>query len=103
MNAPGHEPFDVYCDSVQITVTPYDVLLLLQQNKPDVQSEPGGPATVSVHTQQLGVVRMSLEHAKVLTLLMKRHLEAFEERTGCRIPLDPDVIRQIGVSLEEDW
>lgn len=47
------------------------------------------------------VVRMSLEHAKVMTMIMRKQLKAWE-RDNVEVALPPDILNQMGLSLE-DW
>ncbi len=94
---------DIYCDGVQIAMTPYDVLLMLTQNKPALGATSPQAHQIQVQPQPVGLVRMSLEHAKVLTMLLKRNLRAYEDKADASIPLDPDTSRRLGISKEEDW
>jgi hypothetical protein len=84
-------------------MTPYDILLLLQRNKPSVQQRPGLSPEITVASEQVGIVGMSLEHAKVLTMLLKRKLHDYEQSTGTKIPVEPTVAQKLGISREEDW
>lgn len=47
-------------------------------------------------------IRMSLEHAKVMTMILKRQLKAFEEQTGVPVNIPRQVYNSSGLS-QEDW
>ena len=102
MSEETEEPFDTYCDGAQIAVTPYAVVLLLTRNRPSVETSQSQPPRLSVEPRQVGMVRVSLEHARVLAMLLKKNLRANEERTRGQIPVDPDTAHRLGISTEED-
>jgi hypothetical protein len=45
---------------------------------------------------------MSLEHAKVMAMIMRRTLKDYERGTGCPINLPAKLCNEMGLSLE-DW
>jgi len=90
----GETP-NVYSDGVGIGVSPFTVQLAFTMAPP---GQAGTMAPVSVAT-----VRMSLEHAKVLAMLLKRQLKAFEEAMGTPIQLHPQIYTQLGISRQEEW
>ena len=89
------ELVDVYCDSVQILLGPFDLLLHLSQRS----SIPGS----TMPPRMVGCVRMSLEHAKVLAIMLRKVLKQHEETQGAPINLLPQVYQQLGLSPQEDW
>jgi hypothetical protein len=89
------EPTDIYCDSVQINMGPFDVLLHLSQRPPAIG--------LTMPPKTVGCVRMSLEHAKVLTIMLRKTLKQHEENQGSPISLMPQVYQQLGLSPQEDW
>ena len=52
--------------------------------------------------QDLVRVRMSLEHVKVMTMILKRQVKAFEEQTASTINIPRAVYNGLGLS-QEDW
>jgi hypothetical protein len=46
---------------------------------------------------------MSLEHAKVMAIILRKQLKQFEEQLGAEIALPLQVYQQLGVSPKEDW
>lgn len=86
---------DVYCDGIQVSISPFDVVLQLSQR-------PAMPGT-SQPPKSVGYVRMSLEHAKVTAIILRKVLRQHEETQGHEIVLHPNVYQQMGLSKEEDW
>jgi hypothetical protein len=86
---------DLYTDAVQIGVSPFGVLLSFAM-------QPAGQ-TGSLPPVQVCNLRMSLEHAKVMTILLRRHLKNFEQQMGTDIPMFPQLSTQLGISRTEDW
>jgi hypothetical protein len=85
----------VYSDGVQVGISPFTVTLGFTV-APPAQPSPQMPTTVAT-------VRMSLEHAKVMAIVLRRQLKQFEEQLGQEIALPPQVYQQLGVSPKEDW
>jgi hypothetical protein len=48
-------------------------------------------------------MRMSVEHAKVMAILLTKQLKAYEQQLGQPIPLHPQLYTQLGISRQEDW
>jgi hypothetical protein len=89
------QPPDIYCDSMQLMVSPFDVILQLSQRSPS----PGTTEPAKI----VGHVRMSLEHAKVMAIILRKALKQHEEVQGSPIVLHPQIYQQMGISREEDW
>ena len=92
-NKPEEVP-DIYCDGVQMGLTPYDVMIELLRRPPVL----GG----DVKPLRVGMIRMSLEHAKVFAIMLRKNLKNYEDTTGS-IPMHPDLLKQLGISKAEDW
>jgi hypothetical protein len=87
---------DIYCDGVQMVATPFDIMIELQRR-------PAGlPMTNESKPVRVGTVRMSLEHAKVFAIMLRKNLKAYEDQTG-KIPMHPNLARELGISSQEDW
>lgn len=89
---------DIYCNGVEMGISPYDLTIELQLNSPSKGGDKQAPAQVVV-----GRVRMSLEHAKVFAIILKKNLKGYEDKTGGLIRVHPDLLKGLGVSREEDW
>jgi hypothetical protein len=86
---------DVYADQFIITIALWGASLSFLKAPP--HPAPGqAPQAIAQ-----AVVRMSLEHAKVMTLIMRRQIKKWE-RENVEIALPPDALNQMGLSLE-DW
>ena len=64
---PEGEVPDIYCDGTQMGLTPYDVMIFLLRRPadPSKQNEP----------VRVGTLRMSLEHAKVFAIILRKNLQ----------------------------
>ncbi|MEK6769485.1 MAG: hypothetical protein AABY85_10925 [Gemmatimonadota bacterium] len=90
----GEAP-ELYSDSVQIGVTPFTVVLSFTM-------APAGQ-TGTIPPIPVANIRTSLEHAKVMAILLRKNLKAFEEQMGQAIPLHPQLYQTLGLSKQEDW
>ncbi len=86
---------DVYCDGVGVQVTPFGLILNLTQAPPT-------PGTTQ-QPKTTAYVRMSLEHAKVMTIMLRKILKQHEDQQGSAIVLHPQIYTQMGISRQEDW
>lgn len=55
-----------------------------------------------VSPKEVARLRMSLEHAKVMTMLLRRQLKRYEEESGAPINIPMRVYTGLGISVE-DW
>lgn len=84
---------ELYADAVNIGMGPFGVVLMLAMQT----GQPGAMPT------RVANLRMSLEHAKVLAMMLKKQLKVYEEQMGEDIPLHPSLYTQLGFSKTEDW
>ncbi len=73
----------LYSNDTQVQITPWDIRLVFGLIQ-EVQAEP--PMAV---IEQVGEVRMSLQHAKRIMLILVEQLKNYEQNIG-PIPLPPD-------------
>jgi hypothetical protein len=85
----------LYSDGIQVGVSPFTVTLGFTVAPP---AQTGAQMPTPVAT-----IRMSLEHAKVMAIILRRQLKQFEEQMGAEIALPHQVYQQLGVSAKEDW
>ena len=45
---------------------------------------------------------MSIEHLKVMTMMLRRQVKLYEERVGSVVKIAPELYQQLGIA-EEDW
>lgn len=86
---------DLFIDGVQVGLSPFSVALVFT-----ISPQPGAGTQAP---KKLATIRMSAEHAKVMSILMRRQLKQFEEQLGQPIPIPPQVYQQLGLSPKEDW
>jgi hypothetical protein len=90
------EPIELYTDSFRFTVGVYGVAFTVGLNEPHPQSGKAPQA------KELAVIRMSLEQAKVLAMMLRRNLKNYEREQGLEIALPPQLYAQLGIA-REDW
>ena len=93
---PDEQIPDVYSDQFRINTTPYGATLAFARTQPDT------PAGQAPRSTDQAIVRMSLEHLKVMVMVLKKNLKGYEERTGITIELPFDMLNSLGLS-KEDW
>jgi hypothetical protein len=86
---------DIYCDGVQVGLSPFTALLTFSVQPPQ-HSGARGPTPVAN-------VRMSLEHAKILSIMLRKQLKTFETQFSVEVQIPQEVYRQLGMSKQEDW
>jgi hypothetical protein len=87
---------DLYTDGVQITVSPFGITLSFAM-------QPAGQSGQMAAPIRVCNLRMSLEHAKALSMILRRQLKNYEVNLGGEIPLPHQVYQQLGLSEKEDW
>lgn len=87
---------EFYSDALQITTTPFGVNLTFSLREP--HPVPGPQATA----KEIARVRTSLEHAKVIAMMLRKQLRQFERDSAIKIALPADIYAQLGIA-EEDW
>lgn len=90
------EPLDAYADSFMISMGPYGVSLSFQASPP--HPDPSSPTPPT----RIATIRMSIEHAKTMVMIMRRHIQQFEEQAGVHVPVTPRLLNQLGIA-PEDW
>ena len=91
------QPFDEYADSFIITLTPYGANLSFAVN--EAHPPPGGRLP---QTQHLGTIRMSVEHLKTMTMIIRRQILAVERETGVKADVPRQILQQLQIPIE-DW
>ena len=91
---------DVYCDQYLMAISPYGVTMTFAKSQPPTKS--GGPPTPDGTPGFLpqAIIRMSLEHAKVLVMLIRKQIKEYEIQTLKNpIQLPPELLKSL--KLEE--
>ena len=87
---------EYYADSFRFTVTPYGVNFTFGTNMP--HPSPGKIAP----GKDLLTLRVSLEEAKVLAMMLRRNLKNYEHENTLEIALPSQLYTQLGIA-KEDW
>jgi hypothetical protein len=90
------QPPEVYTDIFRFTLSPYGIALTFGVNEP--HPNPGKPAV----SRDEVIIRMSLEQAKVLSMMLRRNLKRYERENGLTIALPYQLYTSLGIA-EEDW
>jgi hypothetical protein len=88
---------DIYVDSSRVTVGAYGVNLTF--GLAEAHPSQGGVPRTAVDKVR---IRMSLQHAKVMAMLLRKQLKLFEESASVDIQLPPGLYTGLGIA-EEDW
>ncbi|KKK76661.1 hypothetical protein LCGC14_2861400 [marine sediment metagenome] len=87
---------EVYIDQMRLTIGVFGVSVTFSLSEPHPTSA-GAPKP-----EDKVRVRMSLEHAKVVAMLLRKQLKQYEENSGTKIAIPARVYTALGVA-EEDW
>jgi hypothetical protein len=89
--------FDEYVDQFTLGGGPYGVILNLKRSS----STPAAVGTTPP-PEDVGTVRMSLEHLKMMTFVMKRQVDEIEANFGVEIPIPVQLMNAMKIA-PEDW
>lgn len=88
---PTEDTPDYYVDAVRIAVGPYGFALEL-----GIQGIGDAPGSEKPPTKRLALVRMSPQHAMILSKLLQKNVTAYQEKFG-PIVLPDDMFRELGI------
>jgi len=91
------EPFDEYIDGFSFGAGPYGAALNFQRTA----ARPTAPGSMP-RVEEVGSVRMSLEHLKMMAFVMKRQVDDVEKQLGIEIPVAFQLLNALKIS-PEDW
>jgi hypothetical protein len=91
------EGFDEYIDQFTMGAGAYGVAINFRKTNP----KPVAPGSVPP-TEEIGTIRMSLEHLKVMAFVLKRQVDEVESQLGIEIPLPMKVMHGLQIA-PEDW
>ena len=89
--------FDEYVDQFTMGGGPYGVVLNLKRSSP----KPVAPGSIP-QAEDIGTIRMSLEHFKMMTFIMKRQVDEMEKQMRVDIPLPVQLMNALRIA-PEDW
>ena len=87
---------EVYTDSLRFTVQPSGVSFTFGISVPHPSPQKVVPGKDTL------VLRMSLEQAKVLAMMLRRNLKDYELQNKLEIALPSQLYTQLGIA-QEDW
>ena len=90
------EPFEIYTDSFTVTVSAWGANISFDLREAHPES------TSIKQPERLGTVRMSNEHLKALTYILRRQVLQFENAEGVRCDVPTQVLSQMRIA-REDW
>ena len=89
---------DVYADQFGMIQSPYGITFTFSLTPSSPSALPGG-----ARPEPQAIVRMSLEHAKVMAMLIRRNLKQYElEHLGDPIRVPTRVLAELQLD-ENDW
>ena len=88
---------DIYIDQFRMTVGVFGVNMTFALSEPH-PAQGGVPRTAEEKVR----LRMSLQHAKTVAMLLRRQLKTYEDNTATKIELPAGVYTSLGIA-EEDW
>ncbi len=91
------EPFDEYVDGFTLGAGPYGASLNFQRTNP----RPVAPGSAP-KIEEIGSLRLSLEHLKMMAYVMKRQVDDIEKQMGIEIPISFQLLNALKIPLE-DW
>ena len=91
------EPIDVYSDSFQLHTSPYGATLnfMLSPSSPPAPGKTPQPET-------LATIRVSLEHLKLMTFVLRRQIMHHEQQSGVNIQVPTQLLNSMRIS-PDDW
>ncbi len=82
---------DYYVDAVRLGITPFGIVIEIGVT--GMTEEVGTMGLV----KKLATIRMSPQHALVFAKVMKKHIDAYEQKVG-KIALPADLYNEMGIA-----
>ena len=93
---------DIYFDGIRVTVTAVGVNMTLSLNNPHPNINIKGNGDSQLTPKPILVARTSLEHAKMLVMLLEKQLKLYEKKTGIIIKFPKEIYKGLGLD-EKEW
>jgi len=91
------KPFDEYVDQFTANVGPYGIVLNFLRSQPKPVAVGSQPLA-----DEVGGLRMSMEHVKVMVYILKKLIHQVEEQLGVTVPVSYTVLNNLKIA-PEDW
>jgi hypothetical protein len=88
---------DEYCDQAGINFNPFGATLNFFLTNP-VPSMPG----MATQPSRVATIRMSMEHLKMMTFVIRRQIQQYERDNGVSIQIPQSTLTNSQIS-REDW
>jgi len=92
----GEAPAEFYVDTYSFIGSPYTVHLTFGVAIPGEQPE-------DARVKNLVILRMSPEHTKVMSILLKQAVKEYEKTIGTEIAIAPAILQLHNINLTLDW
>lgn len=88
---------DVYADQLGLNLGPLGASLFFSASV-------AGPVAQGVpqQTREVAVIRVSLEHLKLIAYVLRHQVRKYESQFGVQIPIPLEVLNQMHIG-REDW
>jgi len=93
---------EVYSDLFTITLSPYTAAFLFDIREVPPAAQPEREAGQPPGSRRVAVVRMSPEHAKIMGIILRRHIQKYEQDTGITIDVPVRILQELNIP-PEDW
>lgn len=91
------EPFDEYADQFTVTIGGYgSSLTFMRTNR-----KPSAPGS-NPQSDDIGTIRMSVEHLKTMVFVIHRHVIQAENNMGVQVPVPAMILNTLQIA-PEDW
>jgi hypothetical protein len=91
------EPVDTYCDQFGLNLGPFGATLNFLMTSPNPP-----PAGTIPQAERMASIRVSLEHLKVMTFMLRRQIMQYEQQQSTDVGVPQDVLNSLRIS-QEDW
>ncbi len=93
---------DIYFDRIQITTSVLGVNIVLGLSDAVVSVPRDASGKIVMGNTDLAVVRTSPAHAKLVSMIIRKQLKEYEEKSKTSIQIPEDVYRELGLN-PADW
>lgn len=90
---------DFYADRMRLTVTVFGVNITFGLGNPHPEQDNSGDL---IDVLELVRIRMSLEHAKITAMILKKQIKLYEQQNDTEVAIPKQVLEALGLQ-EENW
>ena len=91
------DPFDEYADQFTVTIGGYGATLIFMKT----DRKPSAPGSIP-QSDDIGSIRMSVEHLKTMTFIIHRHIKQAEAGMGIQVQVSAAILNTLQIA-PEDW